>query len=69
MNAPVTRRYSLLLASKAHSAAIHCAATISSIGTPKRITRSQSHDGLATRRSARLANKPRVSYAGMDCDD
>lgn len=72
MNTPVTRRYSLRLASKAHSAAIRCAATAESIDTPNRITRSQSHDGRvsgAARRSARLAAKPRISYAGMDCDE
>lgn len=71
MNAPIARRYSLRLASKAHSAAgVACAAAVSA-GSTGRVTRSgfaATAGASRTRRSARLAAKPRVCYEGMDSE-
>jgi hypothetical protein len=73
MNAPcATRRFSLRLASKAHSAAgVACAAAVSA-GSTGRVTRSGATAGASNnrlRRSARLAAKPRICYEGMDCEE
>jgi hypothetical protein len=76
MNAPAVacanRRYSLRLASKAHTAAVSACAAAVSAGRSDRVTRSGSGISAGAgrpRRSARLAGKPRVCYEGMDCEE
>lgn len=70
MNAPCARRCSLRIAAKAASDNQSVISVPSCTGvSTRRASRLGAGPVAQIRRSARLAKLPRISYAGMDCDE